>query len=118
MLYFFYLLRSTKAHRHHHLPGSRYPPLGPRHDQVGHRGGRKVFIYISQELAKLGYKVSVFGNAPLNSAYSGVEANPRFVPHQPVLGSKFDIGIAWRMPGSAEDLGRSPPEYIYGRTIS
>lgn len=80
------------------------PPWDPDTIKSGIVGGEESVIYISQELAKLGYKVFVFGNAPLNSAYSGESANPRFIPHQPFLGSKFDIAIAWRMPGSARDF--------------
>lgn len=53
----------------------------------------RYFFYLAHSyLAKLGFKVSVFGNAPANSRHSGEGCN-RFFTSQPEMDSKFDILI-------------------------
>src|SRR5262249_55080184 len=61
-------------------------------------GSEEAVIYMSQQLAKLGYKVIVLGNPPDGSRYSISESNPRFIKTDSDDGSTYDIAISWRMP--------------------
>jgi|694.fasta_scaffold54754_5 glycosyltransferase involved in cell wall biosynthesis len=78
-------------------------PWDPDSIQSGIHGSEESVIYMSQQLAKLGYRVLVFGHPPENSRHSAADANPRFVkPH--FYDGKLDIAISWRMPEAAERL--------------
>lgn len=70
----------------------------------GITGSEEAVIYISRELAKLGYKVTVLGDPPKNSPHSEANANPRYVHFNSRDGTIYDIAIAWRTPFNAEDL--------------
>lgn len=62
----------------------------------GIAGSEEAVIYLSEELAKLGYKITVFCNPPVNSLHSFPNANPRYVNYEFDDGTFFDIGIVWR----------------------
>lgn len=79
-------------------------PWDPDSIKGGINGSEEAAIYISQKLAKLGYKVFVLGDPPKNSVHALQEANPRFVSTDFNDGSMFDIAISWRMPWNAETL--------------
>jgi len=66
--------------------------------QSGITGSEEAVIYLSKELAKLGYDVFVSGNPAPFSPHSLATKNPRFVKTPYDDGTFFDIGIAWRMP--------------------
>ena len=59
---------------------------------------------MSQQLAKLGYRVLVFGNPPQNSSHGLSKANPRFVSSDFSNKLYFDIAIAWRQPRKGKEL--------------
>lgn len=80
------------------------PTWDPDSIKSGITGSEEAVIYISQKLADKGYKVLVFGKPPQNSPYSKETSNPRYVPFNFLIPSKFDIAIAWRMPGAATQL--------------
>ncbi|MEI8365917.1 MAG: glycosyltransferase family 1 protein [Parachlamydiaceae bacterium] len=84
--------------------GGWIQPWDPDSIKSGITGSEEAVIYMSQELAKLGYKVSVLGNPPENSPYSRSDANPRYVSINSYDGTKFDIAISWRMPNIAGQL--------------
>lgn len=70
----------------------------------GITGSEEAVIYMSQQLAKLGYDVTVLGDPPKNSPHSDPSANPRYVNFNYRNGKKYDIAIAWRTPFNAMDL--------------
>lgn len=78
-------------------------PWDPDSIQTGIAGSEEAVIYMSQSLAKLGYKVIVIGDPPMNSVYSRPQANPRFVRESAKL-DPIDIAISWRMPEIAGRL--------------
>lgn len=70
----------------------------------GVTGSEEAVIYMSQQLATLGYEVIVFGNPPENSIHSSSSANPRFVSGNFQIPAKLDIAIMWRLPKFTEEL--------------
>lgn len=83
-------------------PVAGCPPWDLDSVKQGIAGSEEAVIYLSQELAALGYQVTVLGSPPVNSPYSSPSSNPRFVPFCcPV---KCDIAVAWRMPNAAQRL--------------
>lgn len=83
---------------------SRVKPWDPDTIKTGIVGSEEAVIYMSQQLAKLGYKVFVLANPPQHSPHSLPEANPRFVKASYNDGTTFDIAIAWRLPWIAQSL--------------
>jgi glycosyltransferase involved in cell wall biosynthesis len=82
-------------------------------------GGEEAVIYISQELAQLGYKVLVFRTPPENSPHASPEANPRYVNFDFDDGTKFDIAISWRMPtAAAQYKQRAQKVYLWPHDIA
>lgn len=77
------------------------PPWDPDSIQSGIVGSEEAVIYMSQELANLGYTVSVYGNAPEHSRYSAAGNNPRYFSRHPQGEETFDVAISWRMPEMA-----------------
>lgn len=70
----------------------------PEKIKTGITGSEEAVIYMSEKLAKLGYRVVVFADIPPDSPHFAPEANPRFVPLTFNDGTFFDIGISWRLP--------------------
>ncbi len=81
-------------------------PWDPDTIKSGISGSEEAVIYISQQLAELGFRVLVFGNPPIHSQYTNPDANPCFLSCEtPItLSNPLDIAIAWRMPGIANYL--------------
>jgi glycosyltransferase involved in cell wall biosynthesis len=73
-------------------------PWDPDSIRSGITGSEEAVIYVSGALAKLGYKVLVFGEPPEGSPHSLVGANPRFLSLRSNSIPKVEIAIAWRMP--------------------
>lgn len=81
------------------VPGEK--PWGPESLQQGIAGSEEAVIYMSQELAQLGYKVTVLGNPPVDSP---LHANPRYLDIDHDDGAQYDIAISWRRPTNAKQL--------------
>ncbi|MBA3956983.1 MAG: glycosyltransferase family 2 protein [Parachlamydiaceae bacterium] len=79
-------------------------PWDPDSIQKGMTGSEEAVIYMSQALAKQGYKVYVLGYPPENSRHSLPEANPQFVSVDYKHDKPFDVAISWRMPDIADKL--------------
>ena len=79
-------------------------PWDPESIKKGITGSEEAVIYISKELAKLGYQVIVYGDPPKGSLHSMPAANPRYVDCRFPSQEKLDIAISWRMPQAAADL--------------
>jgi len=78
----------------------------PSSIQSGVTGSEEAVIYIADELADLGYQVTVFGRPKPNSSYSHPEMNPRYVQATSFdnEGVSYDIAISWRMPALGPEL--------------
>lgn len=80
------------------------PPWDPESIKSGITGSEEAVIYVSRELAEIGYRVLILGDPPKNSRHSQPGANPRYVDVDFNDGTRFDIAISWRMPEAAERL--------------
>lgn len=82
--------------------------------KTGIYGSEEAVIYLSNELAKLGYRVLVFADPPDNSPYISKGSNPQYIHSMFYIFHKCDIAIAWRNPGIATTLkGRSQQLYLW-----
>ena len=72
----------------------------------GITGSEEAVIYMSKELAELGYQVTVYGNPPPDSPYTDPDSNPRYVDLYEDDNSHLDIAISWRMPQKGSSLRR------------
>ncbi|MBS0616299.1 MAG: glycosyltransferase family 4 protein [Verrucomicrobia bacterium] len=81
------------------VPGEK--PWDPSSLERGISGSEEAVIYMSEELAQLGYKVTVLGHPASDSPAT---ANPRFIDIDHDDGSKYDIAISWRKPTNAKQL--------------
>lgn len=89
-------------------------PWDPDKIKTGITGSEEAVIYVSQELAKLGYRVVVFAVIPPDSRHFSPDANPRFVPLDYNDGTYFDIGISWRFVGLAKAIKtRAKKAYLW-----
>lgn len=89
-------------------------PWDPDKIKTGITGSEEAVIYMSNELAKLGYQVTVFALIPPNSPYFAPTVNPRFVPLDYQENTHFDIGIGWRLEGSAKAMKkRASKAYLW-----
>ncbi len=82
------------------------PSWDPDTVQTGITGSEESVIYISQKLAKLGWKVLVFADPPPGSIHSAIDANPRFVSLEFRQFSRLDVAVSWRMPNISPQLRR------------
>lgn len=73
--------------------------------KTGITGSEEAVIYVSEKLAKLGYRVVVYADIPDNSPHALPDANPRYISTQDArIDTFFDIGIAWRQPETSKNL--------------
>jgi glycosyltransferase involved in cell wall biosynthesis len=79
-------------------------PWDPESIKSGITGSEEAVIYVSQELAKIGYKVIVYGDPPKGSLHSLQTANPRYESALSLPKEPLDIAISWRMPHKAIEL--------------
>jgi glycosyltransferase involved in cell wall biosynthesis len=83
---------------------ARVKPWDPETVKTGIVGSEEAMIYMSEQLAKLGYKVIVFAYPPQDSPHSLPEANPRWVKASYNDGEVYDIAVAWRLPWQGPEL--------------
>lgn len=76
----------------------------PESIKKGITGSEEAVIYISKELANLGYQVIVYGDPPRGSLHSMPAANPRYVSMNSLEPEKLDIAVSWRMPHKAAEF--------------
>lgn len=88
------------------------PQWDPESIKKGINGSEEAVIYISKELAALGYQVTVYGDPPQNSVHSSILSNPRYLPLNDPSPKKFDVAIAWRNPYGAPQL-KSVAKQVY-----
>jgi glycosyltransferase involved in cell wall biosynthesis len=81
-------------------------PWDPDTIRTGITGSEEAVIYISQKLAKLGLKVTVFADPPKGSIHSHPNANPRFVNLEFQPQKPLDAVVSWRMPHIGHSLRR------------
>lgn len=94
-------------------------PWDPDKVASGITGSEEAVIYMSQELAKLGYKVTVIGDPPKNSLHTHPSANPRYVNYEFNDSTMFDIVVAWRNVAEAELLKkRGHQVYFWPHDVS
>lgn len=79
-------------------------PWDPESIKTGITGSEEAVIYAAEELKKLGFKVVIFGEPPLNSFHSHPHANPRYVSMSTQENIPIDIAISWRAPAAAHHL--------------
>lgn len=82
----------------------RTDPWDPDSTLNGIAGSGEAVIYLSEQLVKLGYEVTVIGNPPDHSPYSKETANPRYVTNSLIPIAKFDYAISWRLFGVGKQL--------------
>ena len=84
---------------------AKFDKMGPWDPDTIHKGltgSEEAVIYLAKELALLEYKVTIFGDPPLTSAYSVESSNPCYLSasnHETT--KEIDIAISWRMPALA-----------------
>ena len=88
--------------------GSAVGKWDPDSISSGICGSEEAVIYISHELAKLGFRVIVFGDPPNDSRHSVTDANPRFVNVVSISDFELDIAISWRLP----DIGSYVKKFV------
>lgn len=72
------------------------PPWDPDSVRSGITGSEEAVIFISKELVRLGYRVTVVGDPPAGSLHALEEANPHYVSREKPLNRTFDIAVCWR----------------------
>lgn len=83
----------------------KWDPWDPDSIHKGISGSEEAVIYMSQQLAELGYQVLVLGNPPLGSCHSLPQANPRYVhSSESQFSSMVDVAIAWRLPKMGKEI--------------
>lgn len=75
-----------------------HPPWDPDSIHSGITGSEEAVIFMAKELARLGYRVTVFGHPPRGSSHALDGANPRYVSHEHTIDRPFDITVCWRWP--------------------
>lgn len=88
------------------------PKWDPDSINKGINGSEEAVIYVSKELANLGYEVTVLGDPPENSKYSSSGVNPRYIDLSKEDPKHYDIAIAWRDPYAAKKLSQKA-DYVY-----
>lgn len=83
---------------------NRMAAWDPESVKEGVAGSEEAVIFMAQELANLGYQVTVFAQPPEGSKHSFPTANPRYVAADATGFGSFDVAVAWRMPWKAKEL--------------
>ena len=74
-------------------------------DTIALPGSEEAIVYLSQELAKLGYKIKIWANPPQYSKYLSEDNNPQYFFSKDFLKYQHDneVVICWRVfPGEDE----------------
>lgn len=89
--------------------GQGFEEWGPHTLDKGMGGSEEAVVYLSRELAKLGYKVTVFAEADIcdygfDNRF-GHEVNVNYKPWKEIdLRDNFNIFVSWRAPQYAEKV--------------
>ncbi len=77
--------------------GPHFEKWSPKSASTGIGGSEEAVIYLSQELAKLGWKVTIFGDPQEDAGeYAGVSYRPHYEIN---WNDRFNILISWRQIG-------------------
>jgi tetratricopeptide (TPR) repeat protein len=91
--------------------GPGFESWSPKSVSQGIGGSEEAVIYASKELAKLGWKVTVYGDPQENAGeYDGVN----YVPHYEInWNDNFNILISWRQPGLFDLPVKTKKSYLW-----
>lgn len=82
--------------------GQGYEEWGPQTMDKGMGGSEEAVIYLSRELSKLGYEVTVYGEVPHRTTDATVEPkeyNVTYLPWKQIdVRDKFNVFVSWRAP--------------------
>lgn len=88
------------------LCGQGYEEWGPHTLDKGMGGSEEAVVYLSRELSKLGWRVTVYGEVPelIQDEKGYVPGNAiHYLPWQEFdVRDKFNVFVAWRAPGFTE----------------
>lgn len=88
--------------------GQGYEEWGPHTLDKGMGGSEEAIIYLSRELSKLGYNVTVYGevdNVTYDTTVEPKEYNVRYLPWKQIdMRDKFNIFVSWRAPQYIEKV--------------
>ncbi|NBU34911.1 hypothetical protein EBS40_09900 [bacterium] len=88
--------------------GQGYEEWGPHTLDKGMGGSEEAVIYLSRELSKLGYNVTVYGevdNVTYDTTVEPKEYNVRYLPWKQIdMRDKFNIFVSWRAPQYIEKV--------------
>lgn len=95
--------------------GPGFEKWSPKNVAQGIGGSEEAVIYVSQELAKLGWKVTVFGDPQEDAGdYDGVS----YVPHYEInWNDQFNILISWRQIGLFDVPVKAKKTYLWNHDI-
>lgn len=83
--------------------GQGFEEWGPHTLDKGMGGSEEAVVYLSRELAKLGYDVTVYGEADLYDNVDGSVVN--YLPWRQInLKDEFNVFVSWRAPQYAEKV--------------
>jgi tetratricopeptide (TPR) repeat protein len=90
--------------------GESWEEWNPTTIASGIGGSEEAVIYLSQELTKLGYKVTVYNSCGEDKDYDGVTYKNYWEFNG---GDKFNILIGWRTPGFFSDEFDTKKKYLW-----
>lgn len=79
--------------------------------KTGIPGSEEAVIYISKELASVGYDVTVEANPPSESIWSNKHSNPRYIKTN--LTDVYDIIIVWRRTECPKDKAKKTIAWLH-----
>ena len=88
--------------------GQGYEEWGPHTLDKGMGGSEEAVIYLSRELSKLGYEVTVYGEVPhriWDNTVEPKEYNVHYLPWKEIdVRDEFNIFVSWRAPQYIEKI--------------
>lgn len=95
--------------------GPGWEKWSPKNASMGIGGSEEAVIYLTKELVKLGWKVTVFGEPQEDEGeYDGV----KYVPHYSInWNDTFNIFISWRQPQVFDMPLKSKANYLWNHDI-
>jgi hypothetical protein len=95
--------------------GPGFEQWGPKNVAQGIGGSEEAVIYISKELAKLGWKVTVFGDP---GEQVGEHDGVTWTPHYEInWNDQFNILISWRQIGLFDIAVKAKKTYLWNHDI-
>jgi len=93
------------------LCGPGFEKWSPKNIKQGLGGSESAVIYLSRELKKLGYKITVFGDPQGDAGdYGGVQFRPW---HEINIKDSFNILVLWRALGFADNNFSANQTYLW-----